>query len=154
VNIAGEMQALMVTLDVKRAREVWKLVAPHLRQPESDEEMLTTLHLARTESPIVNTKLRYYSHCWLVERNLPSLLPDQMRPAAEREYPRKVQGVGISVNARSDLFRPVTGLVRESMEEAVLEVYADGGADNVDLIKRRMNEARRNTVRKLLGIKE
>jgi hypothetical protein len=140
VNIAGEMQALMVTLDVKRAREVWKLVAPHLRQPESDEEMLT--------------KLRYYSHCWLVERNLPSLLPDQMRPAAEREYPRKVQGVGISVNARSDLFRPVTGLVRESMEEAVLEVYADGGADNVDLIKRRMNEARRNTVRKLLGIKE
>jgi hypothetical protein len=92
VNIAGEMQALMVTLDVKRAREVWKLVAPHLRQPESDEEMLTTLHLARTESPIVNTKLRYYSHCWLVERNLPSLLPDQMRPAAEREYPRKVQG--------------------------------------------------------------
>jgi hypothetical protein len=140
VNIAGEMQALMVTLDVKRAREVWKLVAPHLRQPESDEEMLTTLHLARTESPIVNTKLRYYSHCW--------------RPAAEREYPRKVQGVGISVNARSDLFRPVTGLVRESMEEAVLEVYADGGADNVDLIKRRMNEARRNTVRKLLGIKE
>jgi hypothetical protein len=152
MNLAGEMQHLMVSLDVKRAREIWRKVAPHLHQPKSDEEMLTTLHLARTQSEVLNVKLRYYSHSWLNERGLPSLLPDPMRPAADRMYPRKVQSVGISVNSRSSLFRPIVGHIRGAMEDAVKEVYADGHASDIPLIKSRMTEARQGIVRKLLGV--
>jgi hypothetical protein len=148
------MQFCMVSLDVKRAREVWKLVAPHLPPIKSDAEMLTTLHLARTQSPFVTDKLRFYSHCWLLERGHPSALPDKLKPAAERMYPRMVRSVGISMNVRSDLFRPIVGQVRGAMEDAVLEVYADGKSEDISLVKRRMSEARKSTVRRLLGIKE
>jgi hypothetical protein len=148
------MQFCMVSLDVKRAREVWKLVAPHLPLIKSDAEMLATLHLARTQSSLVTDKLRFYSHCWLLERGHPSALPDKLKPAAERMYPRMVRSVGISMNARSDLFRPIVGQVRGAMEDAVLEVYSDGKSEDIPLIKQRMSEARKNTVRRLLGIKE
>jgi len=42
--------------------------------------------------------------------------------------------------------------VRGSMEDAVKEVYADGKSDDIPLIRRRMMEARRTIVRKLLGV--
>lgn len=153
MNLAGEMQSCMVSLDVKRAREIWGVVAPHLPPITSDEEMLKTLHLARTQSKVLNTKLRFYSHRWLCERNLPSLLPDELKPSAEKMYPRNIQSVGISVNARSDLTRPIIKEVRVAMENAVNEVYADGRASDIDLIKQRMIEARHSVTRKLLGIK-
>jgi hypothetical protein len=153
MNLAGEMQLCMVSLDVARAKEVWKLVAPHLPPITSDAEMLTTLHLARTQSPVVNDRLRFYSHCWLVERGHTSALPDKLKPAAERMYPRMVRSVGISMNVRSELFRPIVGHVRGAMEDAVKEVYADGKEEDVELIRRRMREARRMTVRKLLGVR-
>jgi hypothetical protein len=151
MNFAAEMQSCMVTLDVQRAREIWGIVAPHLPPITTDEEMLATLHVARTQSDVVSLKLRFYSHHWLCERNMPSLLPDELKPSAEKVYPRKVQSVGISVNARSELTRPIIGEVRGAMEDAVSEVYADGRADDIDLIKRRMIEARHSVTRKLLG---
>lgn len=146
------MQQCMVTLDVTRAREIWRHVAPHLPPVKSDSDMLATLHLARTQSEVVNDKLRAWSHRWLLERGMPSGLPDHMRPSAERMYPRKAESVGISVNAKSDLVQPVIGRVRSAMEDAVLEVYADGRSADTDLIKRRMAEARAGTMRKLLGL--
>lgn len=152
MNIAGEMQHCMVSLDVTRAREIWKLVSPHLPPITSDAEMLATLHLARTQSPIVADRLRFYSHCWLLDHGHPSALPDNLRPAAERMYPRTVTSVGISVNARSDLTRLIVPYVRGAMEDAVMEIYADGKSEDVDLLKRRMLEARRSTIHKLLGV--
>jgi hypothetical protein len=38
------------------------------------------------------------------------------------------------------------------MEDAVMEVYSDGKSEDIPLIKRRMSEARRTTIRKLLGV--
>jgi hypothetical protein len=153
MNVSGEMQMLMVTLDVTRARELWREKFSHLPQPKSDEEMLATLHIARTQSEIITDKLRYYSHAWLRERGLPTHLPDHMRQPAERMYPVNVPCVGISINTKSDLMRPIVPLVRGAMENAVLEAYADGHAAEPVLIKGRMMEARKTTVRKLLGVK-
>jgi len=152
VNLAGEMQWCMVDLDVERARRIWSAVAPHLPPITSDAEMLKTLHLARTQSESLALRLRFYSHRWLCERGLPTALPDHLRPSADRMYPRKQTGVGISVNTRSEIFRPVMVEVRGSMEDAVKEVYADGKSDDIPLIRRRMMEARRTIVRKLLGV--
>jgi hypothetical protein len=153
MNLAGEMQYCMVKLDVERAKEIWRKVSPHLPPITSDEEMLTTLHLARTQSEAVNTRMRFYSHCWLRERGYPSALPDSMRQSADRMYPRTERSVGISLNSRSDLTRPILPLVRNAMEDAVLDIYADRKQDDIDLIKRQMMEARRTTVRKLLGVR-
>jgi len=150
--IIEEMQRCMADLDVQRAKAVWARVFRHLPPITSDEEMLTTLHVARTQNPQIKERLRFYSHCWLVERGLPSMLPDALRPAAERMYPRKVSSVGISINARSDLTRLIVPYVRGAMEDAVNEIYADGKGDDIDLLKRRMLEARRSTVHKLLGV--
>jgi hypothetical protein len=152
MNIAAEMQMLMVTLDTARAREVWREHFSHLHQPADDAAMLATLHAARTQSELIATKLRYYSHSWLRERGLPSLLPDEMRASAERVYPVTVPSVGISVNTKSDLFKPVVPLVMTAMQDAVLECYADGHAAETDLIKGRILEAKKTTVRKLLGV--
>lgn len=152
MNVAGEMQKCMVTLDVERARELWRIVFSHLPPINSDEEMLRTLHLARTQSEPLAARLRYYSHQWLLERGLPSALPDDLRPSAEKMYPSVTRAVGISVNSGSELFKPIVTLVRGAMEQSVLETFADGHAKDDEVVRRRMMEAKRTTVRKLLGV--
>ena len=90
-----------------------------------------------------------YSHSWLKERGLPSMLPDHMRASAERMYPIATRAVGISVNATSPLLKTVTVPVREAMETAVMEAFADGASDAT--VKRHMMEAKDRALGKLLG---
>ena len=151
MNVAGAMRSCMVSLDTVTARELWRKQFSHLAQPKTDAEMLQMLHLARTQSAFLPNRLRFYSHCWLLERGLPTMLPDELRPAADRMYPRKQTAVGISVNSSSELLKPILPHVRNAMETAVSELYADGKSEDIPLIKSRMFEARTTVVRKLLG---
>jgi len=153
MNLAGEMQKCMVVLDVERARQLWPIAFPHLPPITNNGEALQMLHLARTASEMLNTRLRFYSHQWLLERNLPSALPDHLRPSAERMYPRVVKAVGTAVHTSSDWIRPIIPLVRAAMSNAVLETFADGHEDDSDIVRRRILEAKQTTVRKLLGVK-
>jgi hypothetical protein len=86
----------------------------------------------------------------LQDNNLPSGLPDSLRPKAERIYPRVVDGVGISVNASSLAMRPIVPIVQRAMEDTVQEAYADGDTEPT-LLKTRMMEARVKAVKKLVG---
>jgi hypothetical protein len=138
-----------VELDVKGIRELWGKT-PGLPQPETDAEALASLHRARTQAESVPLKLRAYSHRWLQDNNLPSGLPDSLRPKAERIYPRVVDGVGISVNASSLAMRPIVPIVQRAMEDTVQEAYADGDTEPT-LLKTRMMEARVKAVKKLVG---
>jgi hypothetical protein len=153
MNLAGEMQKCMVTLDVERARQLWPAAFPQLPAITNNGEALRMLHLARTASETLNARLRFYSHQWLLERNLPSALPDHLKPSAERMYPRVVKAVGTAVHTSSELMRPIVPLVREAMSNAVLETFADGHQDDSDIVRRRIMEAKQTTVRKLLGVK-
>jgi hypothetical protein len=72
---------------------------------------------------------------------LPSGLPDELLPRAERMFPRFIDGVGISVNAPEHR-RDLAGAIREAMEIVVEDHYADGVRDPT-IIKPRMMEARR-----------
>jgi len=153
MNLAGEMQKCMVVLDVERARQLWPIAFPHLPPITNNGEALQMLHLARTASEALNTRLRFYSHQWLLERNLPSALPDHLRPSAERMYPRVAKAVGTAVHTNSELLRPIIPFVREAMSNAVLETFADGHEDDSDIVRRRILEAKRTTVKKLLGVK-
>lgn len=136
-----DMRLFLETLDVESARRLWRQVSPHLPQPESEEDALIVLHYARTNSSSIAFKMRAYSHRWLTERNIPSGLPDYLRPSAERLYPRVVDGVGISVLSTNEIMRPVAKMVRGAMEDVVMDSYANGDTEP-KLVKGRMLEAR------------
>jgi hypothetical protein len=142
---ADVMRQALETLDVGVLRRLWAEVSPHLPQP-GEADALATAHMARTQMDALPRRLRFYSHRWLVERGLPSQLPDRMRASAERMYPVRVGAVGISVSApahRADLAREV----RTSMEYAVQDCYANGDTDPT-IVRPRMLEARRNAYKR------
>lgn len=136
--------------DVAQMRRLDQHLVPHLTEL-TDDEVLITIHLARTSTERIPFKLRAWSHRWLLDNGLPSKLPDHLKPKAERLYPRIVDGVGIAVKASSELFKPVVGIVRDAMSDAVLECYADNRKEPT-FVKARMFEARAKTIRKLLGV--
>ena len=128
-------------LDVVGAAKLWFRIAPNAPQPKSNHDVLATLHHARTRAQSIPDELRCYSHAWLAERNLPSGLPDHLKPKADRLYPRVVRAVGISVNALSPQNEPLARAIEKAMSDAVLECIADGVTDS-DVVKARMDAAR------------
>jgi hypothetical protein len=90
-------RAALETLDVELTRKIWAHAMPHLPQPETDDETLTAMHAARTAMESMSFSKRAYSHAWLMERMLPSQLPDNLRPRAQRRYPQTMSAVGIAV---------------------------------------------------------
>lgn len=137
--------------DVPGLMAAWGELFPGMPQPSSFGEAEIAMHMARTASESVSFKLRAYSHRWLDERDLPSQLPDELKPRAERLYPVAACAVGISVNARSEWMRPAMIEVRGAMETAVLDAEADRRLADSDFVKARMNEARARTMKQLFG---
>jgi hypothetical protein len=139
---AQAFQDCLVDLDVHIARRLWVRVCEHLPQPQNDNEMLVMLHHARTQAESIDLRMRAYSHAWLCERSLPSGLPDELKPAAERIYPKIVSAVGVAVKPFTDTPSAIE-LAKETervMSEAVAECYADGVTDP-EVIRARMREA-------------
>lgn len=93
---------------------------------------------------------RAYSHRWLIDNGYPSALPDDLKPKAERMYPRIVEGVGIAAKASSELMRPAIPIIRRAMSDAVSEAYAERRTDPV-YVKARILEARRLCIKKLFA---
>jgi len=108
----------------------------------SDAEALAAMHYARTQAGSMPLRLRAYSHSWLLERELPSGLPDALKPMADRLYPRQVTAVGVAVGTISGVKTPLAKNLEKVMSDAVAEMYADGVTDTT-LIKSRMIEAYR-----------
>jgi hypothetical protein len=102
---------------------------------------LLVLHFARTKTEALAFRLRAYSHSWLCERSLPSALPDHLRPAADRLYPRIVEAVGVSVKDLSGRRQEYARRLEWAMADAVAEAYADGRRDP-EFVRLRMQEAR------------
>jgi hypothetical protein len=136
--------------DVDSLRASWAVSMPHLPQPETRKEAEIVMHRARTETESISFKARAYSHRWLVERMVPSGLPDDLKPRAERIYPQIVQSVGISVNASSEFMKPAALQIRKSMEDAVNDAYAEKRT-SPEFLRARMMEARAKTQKLLLG---
>lgn len=136
--------------DVEGLRAFWRNASPHLPQPETREQAEIVMHRARTEAESIALDKRAYSHRWLCDRGLPSGLPDELKPRAERIYPRVVEAVGISVNARSEMLKPLARQVERAMADAVEEAFADGRTDP-GFIKARMAEVKARTWRQLMG---
>lgn len=147
---SNNFRSLLENCDVEGLRNIWKNIFPHMPQPENYEQAEIVMHHARTTAESMSFRARAYSHRWLTERDIPSGLPDKMKPKAERLYPVIADVVGISLNTNSEYLRPALIEVRKSMEDAVLDSYADGNKDPIH-IQNRMNEARKKTMRALFG---
>jgi hypothetical protein len=145
------MRQALEECDVARACRIWAELYPHMDPPANDAEALVTLHMARTAAESVRFDLRAYSHRWLVDHGHRSLLPDSLRPKAERIYPVDAPGVGIAVRVGSPELIPAGLEIRASMETAVLEAHADGRLTDTPFVRARMTEARAYTRKKLFG---
>jgi hypothetical protein len=137
---AAEMRRCLVACDIAGMRRLWAHVSPHLPQP-SESQALIAIHHARTQTNSIELKYRAYSHRWLRERGYPSGLPDELKPAAERLYPRIVDGVGIAVKAMSEHRKAEAIALRGAMSDAVADAYANGNKEP-EFVKARMREAR------------
>ena len=141
---SSEMFRCLRDCDVEGIKKLWSHVAPNMPQPENGYQAAAQIHIARTGMEKMPVKLRLYSHCWLRDEGLikASKLPDHLRPRAEREYPVGVRAVGIAVKPLSGAFTPYHLGIRSEMEYAVHETYADGHADQPQVVKARMLERR------------
>lgn len=146
-----QFRALLEEGDVDGLVRGWRELFPGMPQPASREQAEIVMHRARTEAASITLRARAYSHRWLTERNFPSGLPDRLKPSAERLYPRRVAGVGISVNTRSPILRPAMIEVRKAMEGAVLEAEADGRLTDDAFVATRMAAAKDRELRALFG---
>ena len=90
-------------------------------------------------------KLRFYSHSWLRDAGLVkhSLLPDKLKPRAERMYPVGAQAVGVATRTQSK--RALA--IRHTMENAILECQADGLDLGDRRVHKRMLEMRQRFIR-------
>jgi hypothetical protein len=138
----------MEDLDVAGVRRLWSEVSPHLPQPTDDADALATCHLARTATRSMPFPLRAYSHQWLLERGLASLLPDELKPKAQRMYPVVVTAVGVASRSRH---REVKQAVQGAMLYAVQEAEADGRLLDSPYVRTRIREARLRERRALFG---
>ena len=149
-DYSGAVRQCLLDVDVVTMRKLWAHLKPNFPQPDSDIGVEISIHYARTVTRTIGFKDRAYSHAWLAERALPSGLPDHLRSRAERMYPRVVPGVGLSINYSSPGMHPVKIAVQSAMEDAILEVHADGKIIDSVLVKQRMAEARKRVFKELM----
>ena len=119
--------------------------------PKDSWQAAFCIHVARTGMRTMPEKLRMYSHCWLRDSGMEkqSLLPDKMKPKAERLYPVGARAVGIATRTQTGRAMAIRGV----MEDAVRECEADGyDLNNRKVVHGRMLEMRQKFIRHADGI--
>lgn len=148
---AAEFRRCLEDCDVAGMRALWAQHSPHLDQPKSDADALASLHMARTQAESLSLKHRAYSHAWLSERGLPSMLPDHLKPAAQQIHPVVALGVGIAVKAASESTKPAAEKIQAAMQAAVLEAAADNRLGDSAHVKERIDAARAKAIDEIFG---
>lgn len=136
---SAQFRQCLEDCDVETLQAIWTAEFPGLPQPTRAEAEIS-LHMARTQSASISFKKRAYSHAWLHERNLPSQLPDHLRPRAERVYPVIVDCVGIAIKTPPHR-RELGNAITQAMSDVVEDHYSRG-IRKPEIIKPRMLEAR------------
>lgn len=143
-----EMFRCLRDCDVGAVMKLWKHISPDMPQPDNEHQARVMIHYARTRMQKMPNRYRFYSHCWLRDEGLPSALPDNMRPRAERLYPVGVRAVGVSSGKAGGEKTEFNYAVQKAMSDAVLETYADGHQDQPQIVKARIMEKRAEFKRK------
>lgn len=138
MKYSAEMRRCLEEVDVAAMRRLSRHLFPHLPEQNSDMDVITSIHIARTQASWLAFKKRAYSHAWLTDRAMPSSLPDNLRPRAERLYPRVVEGVGIasrSAGSHDELKRMIGLGSVQAMSNVVNDYYATDRLASPDPVK-------------------
>lgn len=108
------------------------------------------MHSARTQTSSITNSARRYSHAWLIERGLPSSLPEELKPRAQQVEQKIASAVGVAVLCQTPEMEPVARQVEKAMSDAVADCYANGDTEPA-IVQARMAEARSRTIARLLG---
>jgi hypothetical protein len=140
---SAEFRRCLVDCDVSTILKLWKHVFPSMPAPETDEDALICIHMTRTATERLPFRFRAYSHRWLEERGVTqkcrSLLPDELKPKAERMYPRIVSAVGVCVASMGNRKTDYHHAVSTEMCHRIEDLYADGIEDPV-IVKANLKE--------------
>lgn len=127
----GEVQATfrhcLEQMDVGTAHKMWAELFPGYPQPKNYAETREMLHVARTQAESCKLVDRLYSHHWLTERDLPSKLPDKLRPWWDGT--KIVSAVGLVIHASNPRFEDRAVAIRKAMEKGIMEMYDAGITD-------------------------
>ena len=148
MNFPAALRSILNDLDIPRMRTYASEAEPHMPSLGSDFAVEARMHYARTLTQTIVPRKRFYSHRWLFDHDLPSGLPDRLKPAADRMYPRIVEGVAICCASASS---EVALSIRSAMERVVLESFADDERDP-GVVRLRMMDAR-DRERRGLGLR-
>lgn len=134
MKVADAMRSALADGDVKA------IAASLGTEVKNRHDVLKIMHMARTKAVSVPREKRLYSHQWLLDRGLPSMLPDEERP------PMIVRAVGIAVSSQVPAVKENLTKVQEGV---VLDAFARGEKDQ-EKIKAAMKEAREKEMRGLM----
>lgn len=112
--------------DVAALWRMWGRFHPHDYQPANWQEAEIQLHVARTGAQSVSDRLRCYSHHWLIERKLLSMLPNELLPKVEQYRPKIVSAVGFAWGTSSGLLRTAEPIITAAVNQRIEEMAADG----------------------------
>lgn len=145
-NHSSEFRRCLVDCDIPGIIKLWKHVSPNMPCPETDEDALICIHMTRTATERLPFRFRAYSHRWLTERMLRSLLPDDLKPKAERLYPRIVSAVGICVSGLNNRKSGYHHAVNKALCDLVADMYAHGIEDpeRIKLAMKQVHDGMRN----------
>jgi hypothetical protein len=117
----SEFRQALRDADPAALRRIWTAVFPDMPQPNDDAEAAVTMHMTRTSAAWLPERARFYSHQWLVERGLPSMLPEKLKAKAERYYANVQPGVGIALRSDKEWLKPALPSLVGAMQRAVID---------------------------------
>lgn len=145
------MLDLLIEGDHKKCRKFWAEKRPDMPQPATDEEAEIAMHQARTMA-FIPTTLRLWSHRWLEERGLPSMLPPELVSKAMGLEVVDAPTVGISVMALESRLQPACDVIRTAMEGSVKDMLrANNSLPSEDVVRRRLRETYEREADRLFG---
>lgn len=146
MSAAAEFRQALILGDWATCARAWVKLNPGLPIP-SKLEAQKIMHLARTAANSIPLDARAYSHRWCLDMGLPSQLPDNLKPKAERLYPNVVEVVAVmSMKPHEPLNAALNGAAMYAVRDALAM-----GDDDPALLRRLQAEARKKERRVLLG---
>lgn len=151
MSARSEFRQALRDRDVPLLRKAWAVLFPDEPQPVDEREATAQMHIARTMQGWMRLEERAYSHFWLKEHGLPSLLPKELLPKAEQYRPDVNSAVGLSVKSSKDWLKPALPYVLSAMQSTVLN-HQELIEGDPERLKDEVQFARRDEFKRLFGV--
>lgn len=142
------MRDILIEGDFRKLRAMWAENMPGMPQPETDEDAEIAMHQARTAAKTIPLRYRIWSHCWLGDRGLASLLPAELIPGVQVV---DAYTVGIAFGVLEPSLIPASKEIVKYMEHRVLDLMSGSVIPSAARLKRGLDDARGQAMRKYLG---